>query len=311
MAETRRVWEADFGAYGVRKIRLRLAREGIAVARCTAARPMRATGPQGVVRGEAVRTTVSDGAAPCPLDRADRRFQTARPNALWVGDPTRVATWAGFVHVAFVIDAHARRIPRSGCARPGRRARAPQRPRVAIPRAALHRAPGRGRRRALGRRRRRLLWRRAGRDGHRPVQGRGDPPARAIAEGDPPEGQPAEWVEGRGFGAVELAALERLDRSNHRRPLGPIGNAPPAEAEARCCAQAEVQALSARVKPHSLRETRYGSPRGVPDRPSAVSSPSGLALESRRSGSPRCGGSRTPCCSGGPGPAGHSGWPCP
>ena len=32
------------------------------------------------------------------------------PNALWVSDFTYVATWAGFVYVAFVIDAYARRI---------------------------------------------------------------------------------------------------------------------------------------------------------------------------------------------------------
>src|ERR687894_221410 len=33
-----------------------------------------------------------------------------RPNALWVSDFTYVATWSGFVYVAFVIDAYARRI---------------------------------------------------------------------------------------------------------------------------------------------------------------------------------------------------------
>ena len=34
----------------------------------------------------------------------------ARPNELWVADFTYVATWAGFVYVAFVIDVFARRI---------------------------------------------------------------------------------------------------------------------------------------------------------------------------------------------------------
>jgi putative transposase len=57
-----------------------------------------------------VRTTISNAAAPCPLDRVNRQFKAPRPNALWVSDFTYVATWAGFVYVAFVIDAFARRI---------------------------------------------------------------------------------------------------------------------------------------------------------------------------------------------------------
>ena len=58
----------------------------------------------------AVRTTISNAAAPCPLDRVNRQFKAPRPNALWVSDFTYVATWAGFVYVAFVIDVFARRI---------------------------------------------------------------------------------------------------------------------------------------------------------------------------------------------------------
>ncbi len=57
-----------------------------------------------------MRTTISDKAAPCPLDRVNRDFKAPAPNRLWVSDFTYVATWAGFVYVAFVIDAYARRI---------------------------------------------------------------------------------------------------------------------------------------------------------------------------------------------------------
>ena len=110
MIEIRRVYEANFCVYGVRKVWRQLGREGIAVARCTVARLMRAMGLQGAVRGKPVRTTISDKAAPCPLDRVNRQFQAPRPNVLWVSDFTYVATWAGFVYVAFVIDAYARRI---------------------------------------------------------------------------------------------------------------------------------------------------------------------------------------------------------
>ena len=44
------------------------------------------------------------------MDHVNRQFHALRPNALWVSDFTYVATWAGFVYVAFVIDAYARRI---------------------------------------------------------------------------------------------------------------------------------------------------------------------------------------------------------
>jgi putative transposase len=39
-----------------------------------------------------------------------RRFSQARPDAVWVADFTYVATWSGTVYVAFVLDAHSRRI---------------------------------------------------------------------------------------------------------------------------------------------------------------------------------------------------------
>ena len=80
------------------------------MARCTVERLMRDMGLQGVVRGKSVRTTVNDKTAPCPLDHVNRQFRAPRPNVLWVSDFTYVATWAGFVYVAFVIDAYARRI---------------------------------------------------------------------------------------------------------------------------------------------------------------------------------------------------------
>ena len=49
-------------------------------------------------------------ALPCPADRVNRQFRASRPNQLWLADFTYVATWQGFVYVAFVIDAFARRI---------------------------------------------------------------------------------------------------------------------------------------------------------------------------------------------------------
>jgi putative transposase len=84
--------------------------EGFPIARCTVARLMREMGLTGVIRGKPVRTTISDKAAPCPFDHVNRRFYAPTSNMLWVSDFTYVATWAGFVYVAFVIDTYARRI---------------------------------------------------------------------------------------------------------------------------------------------------------------------------------------------------------
>ena len=103
--EVRRVFEENFRVYGVRKVWRQLQREGVDIARCTVERLMQRMGLQGVIRGKPVRTTISDKAASCPLDHVNRLFHAPRPNMLWVSDFTYVATWSGFVYVAFVIDA--------------------------------------------------------------------------------------------------------------------------------------------------------------------------------------------------------------
>ena len=108
--EIARVFAENFAVYGARKVWRQLQREGEQVARCTVERLMRAMGLEGVIRGKPVRTTISDKAAPCPLDHVNRQFRVPRPNMLWVSDFTYVSTWTGFVYVAFVIDAYARRI---------------------------------------------------------------------------------------------------------------------------------------------------------------------------------------------------------
>jgi transposase InsO family protein len=107
----RRVWDAHFAVYGVRKVWRQLRREGIEVARCTVQRLMRAMGLAGARRGRAwVTTTQPAVAADHPRDLVARNFTANRPNQLWVSDFTYVATWTGFVYVAFVIDVFARRI---------------------------------------------------------------------------------------------------------------------------------------------------------------------------------------------------------
>ena len=109
-SDIQRVWDDNFCVYGARKVWRQLNREQIAVARCTVERLMRFLGLHGAVRGRSCRTTLSDNAADRPADLVNRHFTATRPNQLWVADITFVATWAGFVYVAFVIDVFARRI---------------------------------------------------------------------------------------------------------------------------------------------------------------------------------------------------------
>src|SRR5688500_13433092 len=107
-AAIQRVWDEHQQVYGPRKVWRQLRREGVRVARCTVERLMREMGLRGAVRGRAWKiTTQSDPAATRPADLVDRQFTATRPNQLWVADFTYVATWRGFVYVAFVIDVFA------------------------------------------------------------------------------------------------------------------------------------------------------------------------------------------------------------
>jgi len=108
--EIPRVWQATRQRYGAKKVWKALRREGRVVARCTVARLYKALGLRGVVRGRRVKTTVPEPLAHRPLDLVQRNFTATRPNQLWVSDLTYVATWRGFVYVAFVIDVFSRRI---------------------------------------------------------------------------------------------------------------------------------------------------------------------------------------------------------
>jgi transposase InsO family protein len=233
--EIRRVYEENFQVYGARKVWRQLGREGQDVARCTIERLMGALGLQGVVRGRKCRTTISDDGAERPLDRVNRQFQASRPNQLWVADFTYVATWSGFVYVAFVIDVFARRIIGWRVARSMS---------TDLVLDALEQA----------------LWARSGAKGVIHHSDRGSQYlsirySERLAEagfepsvgsvGDSYDNALAETIIGlfktevihhrgpwRHIDAVEYATLEWVDWFNHRRLLEPIGNVPPAELEA-------------------------------------------------------------------------------
>ncbi|MCW1249434.1 IS3 family transposase [Acaricomes phytoseiuli] len=105
-----RVHGENYAVYGARKVWLQLNREGIRVARCTVEQLMKELGLRGALRGKVKRTTRADPKAARPGDLVQRRFALMAPDVLWVADFTYVSTWSGWVYVAFVIDAYARRI---------------------------------------------------------------------------------------------------------------------------------------------------------------------------------------------------------
>jgi putative transposase len=110
MVKIKQVYDDNFQVYGARKVWLVLNREGTEGARCTVERLMRQMGWKGVHRGKVKRTTSPGDNAELPSDLVNRRFNPLAPNQLWVEDFTYVSTWSGWVYVAFVIDAYARRI---------------------------------------------------------------------------------------------------------------------------------------------------------------------------------------------------------
>ena len=102
--EIDRVWVENHKVYGARKIWKQLNRESIWVARCTVERLMRKLRLEGIRRGRRCRTTLPSDRSDKPLDLVNRQFIATKPNQLWVADITYVATWSGFVYVAFVTD---------------------------------------------------------------------------------------------------------------------------------------------------------------------------------------------------------------
>jgi len=248
--EITRVFTENFEVYGARKVWRQLNREGVATARCTVERLMQDMGLQGVVRGKPVRTTVSDKAAPCPLDHVNRQFHAPMPNMLWLSDFTYVSTWAGFVYVAFVIDAYARRIVGWRASRTAHAGFVLD----ALEQALHDRRPTR--RGSLIHHSDRGVQYVSIKYTERLAEAGIEPSVGSV--GDSYDNALAETVIGlfkaevihrrgpwRSFDAVEFATLEWVDWFNHRRLLEPIGNIPPAEAEERYHAMLETPAMAA------------------------------------------------------------------
>ena len=243
-----RVWDENFRVYGARKVWKQLRREGRPVARCTVERLMRQQGLAGVVRGRRCRTTIPAELAERPLDRVQRQFTASRPDQLWVADLTYVATWVGFVYVAFVIDAFARRIVGWRVTR----SLATELVLDALEQALHARRTGQGLIHHSDRGCQYLSIRYTGRLAEAGIE------ASVGSVGDSYDNALAETIIGlfktevihprgpwRTLDAVEYATLEWVDWFNNRRLLESIGHVPPAEYERAYHRLTEAQVMAA------------------------------------------------------------------
>jgi transposase InsO family protein len=247
--QIQRVWDENQCVYGVHKVWKQLNREQIRVARCTVSRLMGLLGLCGAIRGKAFKvTTVADEHAQRPADLVDRQFVAERPNQLWVADFTYVATWAGMVYVAFVIDVFSRRIV-------GWRVSTTMKTELvldALEQALHERRDTCGLIHHSDRGRQYLSIRYSERLGEAGIQ------ASVGTTGDSYDNALAESIIGlfktevihrrgpwRTVDAVEYATLIWVDWFNNRRLLGPIGDVPPAEFEQEYYRQQQSQAMAA------------------------------------------------------------------
>ena len=247
--EIERVFEENLKVYGVRKVWHQMRREGFDIARCTVARLMKDIGIEGVIRGKKPRTTIPDKALPCPLDRVNRQFHAPAPNVLWVSDFTYVATWQGFVYVAFVIDVFARRIVGWRASRTANAGFVLD----ALEQAIHQRIPAQDQLVHHSDRGSQYL---SIKYTERLAEAKIAPSVGSV--GNSYDNALAETINGlfkaevihrrgpwRNFEAVEYATLEWVDWFNNRRLLEPIGNIPPAEAEANFYAALERSDMAA------------------------------------------------------------------
>ena len=110
LEQIRAIHERSRGTYGAPRIHAELAAQGVHIGRKRVARLMQAAGLAGVSRRPFVTTTRRDPAARPAPDLVQRAFAVDGPNRLWVADITYIATWAGFLYLAVVLDAWSRRV---------------------------------------------------------------------------------------------------------------------------------------------------------------------------------------------------------
>jgi putative transposase len=96
--------------YGSPRVHAELRTLGSCCSRKRVARLMRQAGLRGCMRGRRKRTTRRSGRAVPAKDLLHRSFAATQVDRVWVADITYVSTREGFLYLAFILDAHSRRI---------------------------------------------------------------------------------------------------------------------------------------------------------------------------------------------------------
>jgi transposase InsO family protein len=108
-ARVRTIHQESRGTYGAPRVHAELRGQGRRVARKRVARLMRTAGLVGRGPRRCRRTTIADPATQIP-DLVQRQFRPAAPDRLWLADITYVRTWEGWLYLAVILDAYARRV---------------------------------------------------------------------------------------------------------------------------------------------------------------------------------------------------------
>jgi transposase InsO family protein len=101
---------AHRGRYGAPRIHAQMSRDGVRTSRKRVARLMKERGLRAHRPRRYRSTTDSNHALPVAKNVLGRRFDTTRPNEVWVGDITYLETGEGWLYVAVLLDLFSRKV---------------------------------------------------------------------------------------------------------------------------------------------------------------------------------------------------------
>jgi len=108
--KVKRVFHQSKKAYGTRRIKKVLAKEGVMASRKLIGKKMKEQGLVAKARRKCRSTTDSCHKLPVAPNLLEQNFTTSAPNQIWVTDITYLATTEGWLYLSIVLDLYSRRI---------------------------------------------------------------------------------------------------------------------------------------------------------------------------------------------------------
>jgi putative transposase len=110
-AEIRRIYQDSRATYGSPRVHAELRASGVRVGRKRVERLMRAQGLTARPPRRKYRAAIVEQAVAAVADNVlERKFDTERPDQVWVTDITYIRTWQGWLFLAVVIDLFSRKV---------------------------------------------------------------------------------------------------------------------------------------------------------------------------------------------------------